>query len=260
MNQSVGAFKTFLPHTSPVNLITDKQAEGRLYVSTYPTMMGLIDEMQNGMRRFGSGHFDLIVIDEAHRSVYRKYRAIFDYFDCLLVGLTATPRDEIDRDTYSLFELEKGVPTDSYDLEQAVADGFLVPPRAVSVPLKFQREGIKYDELSDEEKEQWEMLEWQEGAPEEIDASALNKWLFNADTVDKVLEYLMTRGIKVDGRRDVIRFSPRKEAEYLDKPLEYLEQIGWVRRKQTGRHPGKGGRPGEKFLVNPMVHERFAGV
>jgi type I restriction enzyme R subunit len=198
VNQSVGAFKTFLPHTSPVNLITDKQAEGRLYVSTYPTMMGLIDEMQNGMRRFGSGHFDLIVIDEAHRSVYRKYRAIFDYFDCLLVGLTATPRDEIDRDTYSLFELEKGVPTDSYDLEQAVADGFLVPPRAVSVPLKFQREGIKYDDLPEEEKEQWDMLEWQEGAPEEIDASALNKWLFNADTVDKVLEHLMTHGIKVD--------------------------------------------------------------
>lgn len=198
VNQSVGAFKTFLPHTSPVNLITDKQAEGRLYVSTYPTMMGLIDEMQNGMRRFGSGHFDLIVIDEAHRSVYRKYRAIFDYFDCLLVGLTATPRDEIDRDTYSLFELEKGVPTDSYDLEQAVADGFLVPAQPVSVPLKFQREGIKYDELSDEEKERWDMLEWQEEPPEEIDAAALNKWLFNADTVDKVLEYLMTRGIKVD--------------------------------------------------------------
>lgn len=203
VNQAVGAFKTHLPHTSPVNLITEKQAEGRLYVSTYPTMMGLIDEMQNGMRRFGSGHFDLIVIDEAHRSVYRKYRAIFDYFDCLLVGLTATPRDEIDRDTYSLFELERGIPTDSYDLEQAVADGFLVAPRAVSVPLKFQREGIKYNELPDEEKEQWDMLEWEVGElPDEISASALNNWLFNKDTVDKVLEHLMTHGLKVeDGDR-----------------------------------------------------------
>ena len=203
VNQSVGAFKTFLPHTSPVNLITDKQAEGRLYVSTYPTMMGLIDEMQNGVRRFGPGHFDLIVIDEAHRSVYRKYRAIFDYFDCLLVGLTATPRDEIDRDTYSLFELERGVPTDSYDLDQAVADCFLVPPRAVSVPLKFQRQGIKYDDLSDEDKEKWDMLEWEEfSLPDEIDASAINKWLFNNDTVDKVLEHLMTHGLKVeDGDR-----------------------------------------------------------
>ena len=112
----------------------------------------------NGMKRFGSAHFDLVVIDEAHRSVYKKYRGIFEYFDSLLVGLTATPRDEIDRDTYSLFGLERGVPTDSYDLEDAVKDGWLVPPRSISVPLKFQREGIKYDELSDEEKEEWDSL------------------------------------------------------------------------------------------------------
>ena len=134
-------------------------------LSTYPTMMNLIDEMENGQRRFGPGHFDLIVIDEAHRSIYRKYRSIFDYFDSLLVGLTATPRDEIDRDTYSLFELERGVPTDSYDLDQAVADRFLVPPRAISVPLRFVREGIKYDDLSDEEKTKWDALEWEGKLP-----------------------------------------------------------------------------------------------
>ena len=200
VKQAVGAFKTHLPSVAPVNLVTDKQTEGRLYLSTYPTMMGLIDEVQNGVRRFGSGHFDLIVIDEAHRSVYRKYRAIFDYFDSLLVGLTATPRDEIDRDTYSLFELERGVPTDSYDLDEAVADGYLVPLKAVSVPLKFQREGIHYDDLSDEEKEAWDALEWTEDGevPESVDASAVNKWLFNADTVDKVLEHLMTHGLKVE--------------------------------------------------------------
>ena len=200
VRQAVGAFKTHMPYAAPVNLVTDKQTEGRLYVSTYPTMVGLIDEIQNGVRRFGSGHFDLIVIDEAHRSVYRKYKAIFDYFDSLLVGLTATPRDEIDRDTYSLFELERGVPTDSYDLDEAVADGFLVPPKAVSVPLRFQREGIRYDDLSDEEKEAWDALEWMEDGdvPESVDASAVNKWLFNADTVDKVLEHVMTHGLKVE--------------------------------------------------------------
>jgi type I restriction enzyme R subunit len=200
VNQAVGAFKTHMPYAAPVNLVTDKQTEGRLYVSTYPTMVGLIDEIQNGVRRFGSGHFDLIVIDEAHRSVYRKYRAIFDYFDSLLVGLTATPRDEIDRDTYSLFQLERGVPTDSYDLDEAVADGYLVPPKAVSVPLRFQREGIRYDDLSDEEKEAWDALEWTEDGevPESVDASAVNKWLFNADTVDKVLAHVMTHGLKVE--------------------------------------------------------------
>ncbi len=206
VNQAVNAFKRHLPDSSPVNLVPDKHTEGRVFVSTYPTMMGMIDEAgvgnDTGQRRFGVGHFDLIVIDEAHRSVYQKYRAIFEYFDCLLVGLTATPKDEIDHNTYGLFDLETGVPTDAYPLDQAVADGHLVPPVAVSVPLKFQREGIKYVELSEAEKEQWDDLDWNEDGdppPNEVDAAALNQWLFNTDTVDKVLAHLMTRGQKVAG-------------------------------------------------------------
>jgi type I restriction enzyme R subunit len=202
VNQAVNAFKKHLPDASPVNLVTEKDATGRVYVATYPTMLGLIDEAKaDGRRRFGIGHFDLVIIDEAHRSVYQKYRAIFSYFDSLLVGLTATPRDEIDRDTYGLFDLERGVPTDAYDLEDAVKDGFLVPMQAVSVPLKFQRQGIRYDDLSDEEKEQWDALEWGEEneVPDEVSAEAVNKWLFNQDTVDKVLAHVMTRGVKVAG-------------------------------------------------------------
>jgi type I restriction enzyme R subunit len=136
VNQAVNAFKRHLPDASPVNLVTEKNAEGRVFVSTYPTIMGLIDEASDGQRRFGVGHFDLVIIDEAHRSVFQKYRAIFDYFDALLVGLTATPKDEVDRNTYGLFDLEDGVPTDAYSLEEAVRDGFLVAPKAVSVPLK----------------------------------------------------------------------------------------------------------------------------
>jgi type I restriction enzyme, R subunit len=201
VNQAVNAFKRHLPDASPVNLVTEKDAEGRVFVSTYPTMMGLIDDTRDGQRRFGVGHFDLIVIDEAHRSVFQKYRAIFDYFDALLVGLTATPKDEVDRNTYGLFDLEDGVPTDAYGLEEAVRDGFLVPPKAVSVPLKFQREGIRYDELPEEDKDQWDALEWDEDGevPDRVDAAAVNKWLFNKDTVDKVLEHLMTHGITVAG-------------------------------------------------------------
>ena len=201
VRQAVNAFKKHLPDSSPVNLVTEKQTEGRVFVSTYPTMMGLIDEAADGQRRFGVGHFDLIIIDEAHRSVYQKYRAIFDYFDSLLVGLTATPKDEIDHNTYGLFDLETGVPTDAYSLDEAVADGYLVPPRAISVPLKFQREGIQYDDLSEDEKEQWDALEWNEegSTPDSVDAAALNKWLFNTDTVDKVLAHLMTKGQKVAG-------------------------------------------------------------
>jgi type I restriction enzyme R subunit len=202
VKQAENAFKRHLPDSSPVNLIEDRNGEGRVFVSTYPTMMGLIDELSYHERRFGVGYFDLIVIDEAHRSVFQKYRAIFDYFDSLLVGLTATPREEIDRNTYSLFDLETGVPTDAYALEDAVNDGFLVPPLAVSVPLKFQREGIRYDDLPDDDKARWDELDWDEDGnppPDEVAAGAINRWLFNADTVDKVLEHLMTRGQTVAG-------------------------------------------------------------
>ncbi|HWL81885.1 MAG TPA: DEAD/DEAH box helicase family protein [Roseomonas sp.] len=201
VNQAANAFKAHLPSAAPVNLVTDKATEGRVFVSTYPTMMKLIEEQDGAQRRFGAGHFDLIIVDEAHRSIYRKYGAIFDWFDSLLVGLTATPKDEIDRNTYRLFDLEAGVPTDAYPLDEAVKDGYLVPMKAVSVPLKFQRQGIRYEDLSEEEKEDWDALEWDEegGAPDRVDAQAVNKWLFNADTVDKVLQHLMSRGLQVEG-------------------------------------------------------------
>ncbi len=204
VNQAVGAFKTHLPESSPVNLVTEKDKAGRVYVSTYPTMMGLIDETKGNEARFSVGHFDLVIIDEAHRSVYQKYGAIFRYFDSLLVGLTATPREQVDRNTYSLFNLEPGVPTDAYELETAVADDFLVPPRVQQVDLKFPREGIDYDSLSDEEKEQWESLDWGDDVepgelPDRVNASAINSWLFNKDTVDKMLQHVMEHGHKVEG-------------------------------------------------------------
>lgn len=208
VNQACNAFKAHLPESSPVNLVTEKDTEGRVYVCTYPTLMGLIDETRSHQggneARFGIGHFDLVIIDEAHRSVYRKYGAIFRYFDSLLVGLTATPREEVDKNTYDLFELEPGVPTDAYELETAVADGFLVPPRVQQVDLKFPREGINYDSLSEEEKEQWEGLDWgddedERGLPDRVNAAAINSWLFNKDTVDKVLQHLMEQGHKVEG-------------------------------------------------------------
>ena len=81
VRQAVKAFKQSLPDASPVNLVTEKETEDRLFISTYPTMMGLINESKHGQRRFSVGHFDLLVIDEAHRSVYQKYRAIFEYYD-----------------------------------------------------------------------------------------------------------------------------------------------------------------------------------
>jgi type I restriction enzyme, R subunit len=226
VKQAASAFKAHLPEAAPVNLLADKTAEGRVFISTYPTMMSLIEEQDGAQRRFGAGHFDLVIVDEAHRSIYRKYGAIFDWFDSLLVGLTATPKDEIDRNTYGLFDLESGVPTDAYPLEDAVKDGYLVPMKAVSVPLKFQRQGIRYDDLSEEEKEDWDALEWdqEDGTPDQVDAQAVNKWLFNIDTVDKVLEHLMTRGQHVeDGDRlgkTIIFAKNHAHAEFIQKRFD----------------------------------------
>ncbi|MFI7059857.1 DEAD/DEAH box helicase family protein [Kribbella sp. NPDC050124] len=200
VNQAANAFKTHLPAATTINLVTHRVTDGRVYISTYPTMMNLINEIDDAGRRFGPGYFDLIVIDEAHRSVYAKYGAIFEYFDAMLVGLTATPKDEVDHNTYRLFHLEDGVPTDAYSLDEAVEAGYLVPPNGVSVGTKFLRSGIKYDDLSEEEKDQWDALEWgEDGPPDEVGAEELNRFLFNEDTVDKVLATLMTEGRKVAG-------------------------------------------------------------
>jgi type I restriction enzyme R subunit len=244
VNQTVGAFKAHLPEAPTVNLVTERSSEGRVYVSTYPTMMGRIGEAEAGEeRRFGPGFFDLVIIDEAHRSVYQKYRAIFSYFDSLLLGLTATPKDDVDRNTYGLFNLEPGVPTDAYDLDEAVADGYLVPPRAIAVPLRFPLRGLRYADLSKEEQEQWEEQDWgeEEQIPEEVSADAVNRWLFNADTVDKALETLMTRGQRVAGGdrlgKTIVFAKNTQHAEYIAERFDanYPEHAGNFARVITHR-------------------------
>ena len=228
VNQAVNAFKTHLPSATTVNLVTEKATDGRVYASTYPTMMNLINEIDDAGRRFGPGYFDLIVIDEAHRSVYAKYGAIFDYFDAMLVGLTATPKNEVDHNTYRLFHLEDGVPTDAYEISDAVKDGFLVPPKSISLGTKFLRQGIKYDDLTEEEKDEWDTLDWgEDGPPDEIGAEELNKFLFNEDTVDKVLSAVMTRGYKVDSGdrlgKTIIFAKNQAHAEFIQARFD----IGW---------------------------------
>lgn len=222
VNQAANAFKTHLPGVTTVNLVTEKATEGRVYVSTYPTILNLINNVDGGERRFGPGHFDLVVIDEAHRSVYQKYRAIFDWFDSYLVGLTATPKDEVDHNTYRLFHLEDGVPTDAYGLDEAVGDGFLVPPFAISVGTKFLRSGIRYDDLTEDEKDEWDALDWGEGGPPDaIDSEELNRFLFNEDTVDKVLASLMTDGYKVAGGdrlgKTIVFAKNQAHAEFIER-------------------------------------------
>lgn len=202
VTQAKRSFVNLLPSLSVTNLCEEKDnTAARCVFSTYQTMMNCVDSVEDEEGKlFTCGHFDLVVCDEAHRSIYNKYRDIFNYFDAPLVGLTATPKDEIDKNTYEVFELESGEPTYGYELSQAVADGFLVDFMSVETRLKFLEEGISYDELSAEDREAYEnTFEDENGElPEKISSSALNEWVFNEDTIREVLSILMTHGLRID--------------------------------------------------------------
>jgi len=237
VTQAKNAFKEHLPHLSAIDLTKETEDNGtRLVFSTYPTIMNKIDSLKRENGRFyGAGHFDLIIIDEAHRSVYQKYKAIFDYFDSMLIGLTATPKTEVDHNTYSLFEIEDNNPTFAYELNQAVQDHYLVTPKALSVPIKFPREGVRYANLTAAEKAEYEE---KFGDPttgevsDEIESNALNSWLFNADTVDKVLDYLMSNGQKTEGGdklgKSIIFARNHNHAVFIEKRfnINYPEYSG----------------------------------
>lgn len=202
VTQAKRSFVNLLPALSVTNLCEEKgNVTAHGVFSTYQTMMNCIDAVQDEEGKlFTCGHFDLVICDEAHRSIYNKYRDIFQYFDAPLVGLTATPKDDIDKNTYEIFELENGVPTYGYDLAQAVKDGYLVDYVSVESELKFLTQGIVYDDLSEEDKRAYEdTFEDEEGnLPPSVNASALNQWIFNEDTIKKVLAILMERGLRVD--------------------------------------------------------------
>lgn len=196
------SFVNLLPELSVTNLCEERDnTTAHCVFSTYQTMMNCIDAIEDAEGKlFTVGHFDLVICDEAHRSIYNKYRDIFTYFDAPLVGLTATPKDEIDKNTYALFDLGNGAPTYGYELAQAVKDGYLCDFVSVETTLKFIQQGIVYDELTDEEKEEYEAKFADENGdvPECVMPSALNEWVFNEDTIRKVLNTLMTDGLKID--------------------------------------------------------------
>ena len=202
VTQAKRSFVNLLPDLSVTNLCEEKDNyTAHCVFSTYQTMYNVIDSVHDEEGKlFTCGHFDLVICDEAHRSVYNKYRDIFNYFDAPLVGLTATPKDDIDKNTYDIFELEDGVPTYGYDLAQAVKDGYLVDYLSIETKLKFIEEGIVYDDLSEADKQVYEnTFEDENGElPEKIASSALNKWIFNEDTIRQVLHVLMTNGLTID--------------------------------------------------------------
>ncbi|RHV09868.1 DUF4145 domain-containing protein [Clostridium sp. OM05-9] len=229
VTQAKRSFVNMLPNLSCTNLVEEKaNYNAHCVFSTYQTMMNCIDTVNdNEGKLFTCGHFDLVICDEAHRSIYNKYRDIFSYFDAPLVGLTATPKDEIDKNTYEIFELENGVPTYGYDLAQAVKDGYLVDYVSVESRLKFIEQGIVYDELSEEDKKAYEdtFKDEQGNLPEAISSSALNTWLFNEDTIKQVLNILMTEGIKIEyGQKIGKTIIFAKNHDHAEKILKVFNQ------------------------------------
>ena len=231
VKQAKDDFKNYLPDMSLCNLCSSKDdRNARIVFSTYPTMLNAIDSVKtkDGFPLFTPAHFDLIIIDESHRSIFKKYRAIFAYFDALLVGLTATPKTDVDRNTYDFFEMEHGIPTYAYDYETAVnVDHVLVPYYNYEVKTKFLEEGITYDELSDEDKQRYEDDFDEDGTiPDFIPSSQLNKFVFNETTVDNVLQDLMQRGIKIEGGnkigKTIIFAQNKKHAEFILQRFDKL--------------------------------------
>lgn len=204
VKQAKNNYASLLEDLSCCNLCDSKDdpENSRMIFSTYPTMMNAIDEKKNkfGERLFSPAHFDLIICDEVHRSIYRKYQEIFEYFDAMLLGMTATPKNEIDKNTYGVFDLERGVPTFAYELEKAVEEGYLVDYSTLEYKTQIMEDGIHYDDLSEEEKEEFEeTFENDDTVSEDISSSAINTWLFNSDTIDKVLKELMEKALKIEG-------------------------------------------------------------
>ena len=255
VTQAKRNFANLLPDLSCSNLVEEKENyTAHCIFSTYQTMMNCIDSVKdvNG-KLFTCGHFDLVICDEAHRSIYNKYRDIFNYFDAPLVGLTATPKDEIDKNTYGIFDLENGVPTYGYELSQAVKDGYLVDFMTIETKLKFIEEGIAYDELSEEDKAAYEeTFEFEDGKlPERINSSALNTWIFNEDTIKQVLHVLMKDGLKVDYGQKI------GKTIIFAKNHDHAEKILEVFNRQYPEYSKKG-QPFAKVIDNHMTYAQSA--
>lgn len=224
VKQAKRNFAALLPNLSICNLLEkadDKKNNplSRMVFSTYPTMMNAIDstKREDGSPLFTCGHFDLVIVDESHRSIYKKYQDIFTYFDSYLLGLTATPTNDIDHNTYSIFDIEDNVPTFAYELGEAIEEKYLVPYHTIETSMKFMEEGIHYEDLPSEEQEHWEDT-FDDGLTD-ITSEEFNKFLFNDDTVDTVLQALMGKGIKVHGGdrigKTIIFAKNQKHADFI---------------------------------------------
>lgn len=255
-DQARKAFRKHAPHVR-VLVLGEDEDDGRaeVLVSTYPSMLNALERPREGLRAYSPGAFDLVIVDEAHRSVYQRFGMMLEYFDARMLGLTATPRHEVARDTYRLFHLDNGEPTFAYELAEAVADGWLVPPRGKSAPFRFLTEGVVYEDLDADEREEFELkLTEDDGSlPHRIDPNALNRWLYNIDTIDQALAFVMEHAIKVEG------------GDRLGKTIIFARNVAHARlivQRFDANYPNRGGKrvkvvvsedPYAKDLVDDFV-------
>lgn len=230
VDQAHDNFVDLYPDSAPVNLLREPEGTGGVYVSTYQTMMGLIDDDGEHPAAFRPFDLDLIIIDEAHRSIYHRFKRILDYFDAYVLGLTATPRAEVTHNTYQLFDIEDKTPTGSYTLEQAIEDKHLVPPQVLAQDSLFLRSGVRYEDLDEEEQLLWDAAEWgtdEDGnpldPPDGVTAAEINSRLYNRDTIRGVLRTLVEQGIKVEGGdrlgKTIIFARTQRHAELINEEL-----------------------------------------
>ena len=229
VKQALNSFKNSLPDYTLVDLVAEKDRDNaKIVFSTYQTMMTEAEKSrEDGTNKYGVGAFDLIIVDEAHRSIYQKYGDLFEYFDSLILGLTATPKNEIDRNTFKVFDMNSKEPTDSYDLFEAAKDEFLVLPKIKEISLNYPENGIVYSKLSEEEKEKYETLfDEEDSMPEEISGDSLNSWFFNEGTTSKVLTTLMEEGYKIESGdklgKTIIFAKNDKHAEHIVETFNKL--------------------------------------
>lgn len=232
VKQAKQAFNKHLPNLSTCNLIKRDKNENptdRVIFSTYPTIMNAINEEKNedGKKLFTPGHFDLIIVDEAHRSIFNKYRAIFSYFDALVVGLTATPKSEVEKNTYEFFDLETDMPSFAYEYDTAVSEKYLCDYHCIEKLFKIPIEGIVRDKLSEDEQQAIDdIFEEGEDVPDFISGEDVNKVFFNIDTCCKVLTEVMQKGLKVEGGdklgKTIIFARNHRHAAFLEEQFNKL--------------------------------------
>ncbi|MGQ0699323.1 MAG: DEAD/DEAH box helicase family protein [Panacagrimonas sp.] len=187
--QAKNAYSDFLDEPiTTVSSRTPNDRNQRIYVGTYPAMLKIY-------RRFDVGFFDLIIADESHRSIYNVYGDLFQYFDALQVGLTATPVDFVTRNTFELFECEALNPTANYDYDRAVSEGYLVPFEVETFTTDFLRRGIKHSQL-DEEQIQALIDKGEDPETFQYEAREVDANVYNKDTGRHVLRNLMENGIR----------------------------------------------------------------